>query len=60
MPNICIVCGRTKAKAPGETKDVSMFGFPAYESRKEQWLKALGLKASDITKSSRICVCICS
>ena len=48
-------CGHTKAKAPGETKDVSMFRFPADESRKEQWLKALGLKASKITKKTRIC-----
>ena len=55
MPNTCIVCGHTKAKAPGETKDVSLFRFPADQSRKEQWLKALGLKASDITKNSRIC-----
>lgn len=55
MPNTCIVCGHTKAKAPGEKKDVSLFRFPADQSRREQWLKALGLKASDITKNSRIC-----
>ena len=49
MPNTCIVCGHTKAKAPGEKKDVS-FRFPGDQSQREQWLKALGLKASDIIK----------
>ena len=55
MPNTCIVCGHTKAKAPGETKHVSLFRFPADQTRREQWLKALGLKSSDVTANSRIC-----
>lgn len=41
-------------KLPGETKDV-LFRFPTDQSRREQWLKVLGLKASDITKTSCIC-----
>ena len=55
MPNTCIVCGHTKAKAPCETKDVWMFRFPADQSRKEQWLKVVRLKVGDITEKSHIC-----
>ena len=54
MPNTCIVCGHTKAKALGETKHVSLFRFPADQTRREQWLKALGPKSSDITLLARI------
>ena len=37
----CILCGHTKAKAPGETKHV-LFRFPADQTQREQWLKVLG------------------
>lgn len=51
MPNTCIVCGRVKGK--GQT--VSMHRFPADPTKKQEWLRVLGLTEDDITDYSRIC-----
>ena len=34
---------------------MSKFWFPADQVRREQWLKAIGLKANDVKENSRIC-----
>ena len=51
MPNACIVCGRVKGK--GET--VSMHRFPSDPTKKQEWLRVLGLTEDDVTQNSRVC-----
>lgn len=51
MPNTCIVCGRVKGK--GGT--VSMHRFPAEQTKRQEWLRVLGLTDDDVTNHSRIC-----
>ena len=51
MPNSCVVCGQVKAK----NQEISMHRFPANESKRNLWLKELGLSLSDIGPVSRVC-----
>ena len=53
MPSACILCGQVKGKH--ETKDVHYYRFPADRSKREEWLKAIGLKEEDIKDHSWLC-----
>ena len=50
MPNSCVVCGKVNGK-----QAVSMHRFPAIESKRDEWLKGLGLSLNDIGQTSRVC-----
>ena len=51
MPNTCIIGGHVKGKGGS----VSMHRFPADETKRQQWLRVVGLTDDDITVNSRIC-----
>lgn len=52
MPgDTCIMCGNTRAKDPS----VSMHRFPMENTKKQRWLKALGLQDDEVGSHHRVC-----
>lgn len=52
MPgDTCIMCGNTRAKDPS----VSMHHFPMENTKKQRWLKALGLQDDEVGSHHRVC-----
>ena len=52
MPgDTCFLCGSTRAKDP----NVSFHRFPSDKTKKQRWLKALGLNDDDIGSHHRLC-----
>ena len=51
MPNTCFVCGHVATKG----SSLSMHRFPAVESKRKEWLRALNISEEDIGEHTRIC-----